>query len=250
LRRWLGAIVAMLMPGLLARPLLRLMGHRIGTGVRIGWSWIMADRLWLQTGSRIGHFNVVVLHRLVMRRGAYIGRQNHVRGPLSIQLDERAAIGNRNRITRAPTGLVTSGPSTLRLGELSKITAGHLVDCSAGVRIGAFSTIAGLGSQLWTHGYVHATNGADRYRIDGGIEIADNVYVGTGVIIVAGAVIGSGVLVGAGAVVSGRLDEPGLYVMNGLRRLPRPTADPSTRDDLVRVDDPRLCEPVFRKRGR
>jgi hypothetical protein len=39
------------------------------------------------------------------------------------------------------------------------------------VVIGDYSTLAGIGIQVWTHGYVHDTSGPGRYRIDGAVRI-------------------------------------------------------------------------------
>jgi acetyltransferase-like isoleucine patch superfamily enzyme len=130
---------------------------------------------------------------------------------------------------------------------LSKITSDHRIDCTATVHIGSFSTIAGTGSELWTHGYVHALQGAGRYRVDGRIRIGNNVYVGSSCIITTGVSLANGVIVGAGATVARSLTEPGMYVSAALRRLDRP-GDPDIRADLLADDSPELCERVYIKR--
>lgn len=240
------AIAIFFLPSALCRPVLRLLGHRISNQARLGFSLVIADRLFLQGTARIGHFNFLRLSRLVMRTHAYFGRGNIVYGPISIALAERSAIGNNNKIVRGPRGVVSSGPACLRLGELTKITSEHRLDCTTSIHIGAFSTIAGTSSQIWTHGYVHAIAGPDRYRIDGPIEIGNNVYIGSSCIINAGVTIASGAIIGSGTVVATSLLEPALYVSSSIRLLPRP-APPSERPDLRRLDDPRLVEAVYIK---
>ena len=238
---------AALLPSILARPLLRALGHIISPGATIGLSFVYVDRLLLGRGARIGHFNLLRLETLLLRDGAYIGRGNVVHGPLRIALGSRAALGNSNIVSRGGRDSVTYGRSSLRLGELAKITSGHRIDCTCTVVIGKFSTIAGVGSQIWTHGYVHELTGDDRYRVDGAVRVGNNVYVGSGCILCAGVRVASGVMVGAGATVARDLSEPGLYVEAALRQLPRP-ADPRVRADLEPVCDERLADRVYRKR--
>lgn len=233
---------------MLARYVLILLGHSIDNRVRIGLSFICANRILLQEGVHIGHFNLVRVNRLVMRRSASIGRSNLVNGPFSVNLRARAAIGNRNKILRGPLGTVVSGSSLFSLGELTKITADHRIDCTASVTVGAFSTVAGTSCELWTHGYVHDHKGPGRYRIDGPIRIGHNVYIGSASIVTAGVTIADGVIIGAGTTVARSLLEPGLYVSAGLRQLNRPDA-PDQRPDLMPVQDERLCERVYVKRS-
>ncbi|MDE1947008.1 MAG: hypothetical protein KGI35_00175 [Burkholderiales bacterium] len=239
--------IAALLPGPLARWALNALGHRIAAGARIGLSLLLVERIAMERGSWIGHFNVMHIRRLAMRSGSHFGRRNLIRGPLSIALGPRSIIGNRNKIVRGPLGEVTVGPALLRLGELSSFTADHRIDCTASVRLGDFTTVAGVGCEIWTHGYIHDTAGAGRYRLDGRVTIGSNVYIGSSCIVTAGVHIADGVIVGAGATIARSLEGPAMYVSAALRQLDRPPA-PEIRADLQRVQDPRLCEPVFIKR--
>jgi acetyltransferase-like isoleucine patch superfamily enzyme len=237
----------LLMPSALACITLRIFGHRVGKGCRFGFSLIFADRILMQQRAVIGHFNFININRLVMRDGSSFGRMNIVNGPVSVVLGQRAAIGNTNKILRAgPLRVVTTGCAILKLGELTKITSNHHVDCTKSVRIGKFSIIAGVGSQIWTHGYIHDTQGPGRFRIDGKVDIGNNVSIGAGCVISMGVKIVAGVIVGAGVSVARNLLEPGLYVSAPVRQLPRPDA-PDRRADLDRVTDSRLCELVYVK---
>jgi acetyltransferase-like isoleucine patch superfamily enzyme len=246
--RWCTGLVAFLLPGLLGRVVLRALGHTVGRGVRIGLSLLLVDRLFLEEGARIGHFNAVFARRLLMRKGAYLGRLNVVHGPLSLALGPCAGIGNRNKLVRGPRGSVTYGPAMVRLGQLSKITADHYLDCTCSVLIGNFSILAGSASQLWTHGYVHDELSSGRYRIDGRIIVGNNVYLGSATIVTAGVRIADATVVGAGCTVAKSLSDPGLYVSASLRRLDRPI-DPDDRTDLEKVPSAELCERVYRKRS-
>jgi len=247
LRDTTSALLTLLLPTPLARPLLVALGRRIAPGSRIGLSWVYGSSIGMDRGARIGHFNIIAVRRLLLRECAQIGRGNVIKGPVDVVLRPRAAIGNGNRVLRAALG-VTSGTAQLWLGSLAKITARHHIDCTRTIRLGANSTLAGAGSQVWTHGYVHDLDGEGRYRIDGGVVIDHNVYLGAACIVTAGVQIAAGVIVGAGTTVARSLREPGTYVSPGLRRLDRP-ADPDSRADLQAVDDPRLCERVYVKRA-
>jgi acetyltransferase-like isoleucine patch superfamily enzyme len=200
----------------------------------------------LDHATRVGHLNLIIVRRLLLRKSAYIGRANVAKGPLSLVLKPKAALGNANKVLRGPLG-VTSGAAQLWLGELAKITVGHRIDCTRTVQLGAFSILAGAGSQIWTHGYVHDTAGPGRYRIDGRVDIENNVYIGSACLISMGVRIGSGVIVGGGTAVPKSLAEPGLYVSAPIRSLPRP-ADPEERADITLLTDPGLVERVFLKR--
>jgi acetyltransferase-like isoleucine patch superfamily enzyme len=216
IRKLFTVIVALFLPSRLACFVLCIMGHKVSLGARIGFSILMVDQLCMDLGSSIGHFNFLHCRRIVLRTGAYIRHCNVVKGPVSVWLEKRGAIGNRNIIKRGPKP-VTYGPAQLHLGQLTKITSSHVVDCTRSVTIGDFSILAGLGSQLWTHGYYHFPEGPDRLRIDGSIDIGRNVYVGSACVIAAGVRIADRIAIGAHSSVSRNLDKSGMYVSQPLR---------------------------------
>lgn len=200
-------LILLLLPTRIARILILSRQIRISRGARIGLSLVDVDRLTLDENSRIGHLNVI-------------------KGSFGLILSNNAGIGHMNLILRSRL----EGPTTadLRVGIWSKITGGHRVDVTRSITIGNYSTIAGHGSQLWTHGYVHGDEGLDRYRLDGAIRIGNNVSIGSGCIISMGVSIADRILIGAGATVAKDLDEPALYVAAGLRKLSKPV-DPVER---------------------
>lgn len=238
-------VLLMLLPTTVVRPLANAMGHNIAPRARIGFSWLQCEQLALGETSRVGHLNVLLVRRLVLRHGARIIHMNICRGPVSLRLGNGACLGNRNTITRAPKG-VTFGPAQLSLGEGSKITAGHSLDCAQSIRFGDYSTLGGKNSQIWTHGYVHY-EAPKRYRVDGSIGIGNNVYLGSGVIVTGGLTICDDASVGVGACVTKSLTEPGFYVSSALRMLQKPP-DPKTRSDMEQVSGTDLIETVYKKR--
>ena len=220
------AILLLIFPTRLVRWAVNLCGHSLQGGARVGFSWVCVDRLEIAATGRIGHFN-------------------RCTGSIRIILGERGQIGHFNTIVRARA--MRGGPSDLTLGRIAKITSRHRLDMSCSISIGDFSTVAGTGSQLWTHGYVHEMEGAGRYRIDGPIVIEGNVYIGTMSFISGGVRIVRGVIVGGGATVAKSLLEPGLYVSAALRQLPRP-GDPEEREDLEAAPRYPSEDIVYRKR--
>ncbi|WP_445386344.1 acyltransferase [Robiginitalea sp. IMCC44478] len=225
--------------------MLRLLGHRIGKRVRIGFSWLYVSELCLGDRVQIGHLNLVLNKSLELDEKCKIGYLNILKGPFEVRMKKNAAIGNKNYFTRAPLG-VSYGKSTLFLGEWTKITVGHHLDLTRSVRFGNYSILAGLGSQLWTHGYYHADEGLDRIRIDGSIQVGDNVYIGSSVIFNPGVKVGSRIHIGAGAVISKDLKEPGMYVNQSLRYLDNNLEKVKTR--LIPVKEEHLIENVYRKK--
>lgn len=234
-----------LLPSPLACLVLRRLGYSVGSKVKIGFSLVFVDSLSLGDNASIGNGCILICDSITLKQSAYIGRFNILHGPFSVILCKYAAIGNGNKITRGPRGDVTSGRAFIRLGELSKITADHRIDLTRSVYFGNYTTLAGTRSEIWTHGYVHAPHGSDRYRVDGSVVLENNVYIGSRSLITSGVRVASCIQVGAGTVVSKSLSEKGVYVSQGLRVLPLPP-DPNLRLDLS-VDEAVTGEIVFTK---
>ena len=240
----LSAAFLFVMPTRIVSPIVRFLGVQVHRNARVGFSWIEADQVILEAGTRIGHFNFVRLRRLVVKKNAAIGSMNWLVGPYSAMLAENSEIGARNIMTRSRFGAEV-GPSRLCIGIWSKITAGHRFDLMRSICVGSNSVIAGVGSQFWTHGYVHVEADRSRYRVDGGISIGNNCYVGSACVFNPGVTLVDGVSVGSNASISKTLDQPGLYVSQALRHIQRDDAD--MRSVLVRVEAAHLSETVYTK---
>lgn len=224
--------------------LLNLIGHNISLNARIGFSIVGIAKMKIGDGSRIGNFNFLKFDYLEMSSNAIIGRFNFLRGNFIVLLKEKSAIGNSCVITRAGNG-VSYGKSTLNLGVLAKITAGHKIDMMRSINLGDFSIIAGSHSQLWTHGYLHAPTGPNRFRIDGEIYIGNNVYIGSSCVINAGIFIGDGITVGSNSCVSKNLIKSGMYVAQPLRYIEKDYEE--TKSKLRRIDWDGLVEEAYEK---
>lgn len=238
------AVVCFLLPSRIAVLLLRLAGFKIGRKVKIGFSIILVRSMDLGDHCKIGHFNLIMNDSIVMRRGAYIHILNLLKGPFALILDENAAVGKSNILNRAKIG-ITYGHSELKLGKLSKLTANHYIDLTRSITIGDYSTLAGIRSQIWTHGYLHASEGPSRFRIDGEVIIGNNVYIGSACLINPGVTIADVITVGGNSTISKSLFEPGMYAAQPLRFISKSYEE--TKLKLRRVQVEGLIEEVYEK---
>ena len=180
------ALIARLPAGGLRSRLFAALGWSVDPGAVIGLSWIDVGELRLGPGARIGH-------------GTRIG-------PLRVlELESRAMVGSRCRIAGR-----ADGAGSARLAEGAAIVAAHFVDAGAGFEMGRFATLAGRGTQVWTHGWtpfagVAGGDGADeagsRSRVAAPVRLAEDVYVGSAAILLPAVELAERVTVGAGAVV-------------------------------------------------
>ncbi|HAS58979.1 MAG TPA: hypothetical protein DCS64_10865 [Algoriphagus sp.] len=242
--RFLTLLICLIPLSFLKPVLLNLIGHNISLKARIGFSIVAIGKMKIGDGSRIGNFNFLKFDYLEMSSNAIIGRFNFLRGNFIVVLKEKSAIGNSCVITRAGKG-VSYGKSALNLGVLAKITAGHKIDMMRSINLGDFSIIAGSHSQLWTHGYLHAPTGPDRFRIDGEINIGNNVYVGSSCVINAGVYVADGITIGSSSCISKNLTKSGMYVAQPLRYIEKDYEDSKKKLKKINLDG--LVEEVYEK---
>jgi len=216
LKRVILGLIVFISPSFLGVYFLRLFGNEVGKNVKIGFSFLGTTNVKIGNNVCIGHGNLILNKRIVLEDQANIGYFNILKGPFTLLLHKSGAIGNRNYLTRGVKG-ITYGESILELGELTKITTGHHLDLTRSIFFGDFSILAGIRSQLWTHGYYHSELGRDRIRIDGEIVVGDNVYIGSGCIFNPGVEISNAIHIGGGSVISKSLEKQGMYVNQGLR---------------------------------
>ncbi len=219
IRKTLTLVMGLLPLGLFKPICLNILGHHIDPTARIGMCLLRTRKIYMAPHTRIRHLNAVAVDRLVMRQGSSIGTMNFLRGArTSIWLQQEAEIGNRNKITR---GFVPGRPvpAQLRLGPLSKLTADHTVDLADSVLIGEDTVFGGLGSQIWTHGFMHQKDGAPRIYIRGKVTVGKGGFIGSRCCVSAGTWVGDDISVGAQSSIAGRLNTPGAYVSQKLRYL-------------------------------
>ena len=173
----------------------RVFGYQIAPTARIGFSWIMPRRLIMREGAIIGS-GVVAIHLD------------------SIVMGEESRIGRGCWITGFPGGSsahfghIEGRVSELSLGRESAITKNHHLDCTAAIKIGEFSTIAGYQSQFLTHSI-------DIYecRQDAApIEIGNYCFIGTNVVVLGGARLADCSVLGAKSLLRNQFSETHVLV--------------------------------------
>lgn len=107
----------------------------------------------IEPGVRIQPCLLLNVGQLTLREGATVGLLTTLRGLRSAELDKGAGFGNFNWVT-ATDVLSYQSPraSTIKLGEGAAITSRHYIDCSGGVVVGRYSTVAGVRSVFVSHG--------------------------------------------------------------------------------------------------
>ena len=160
----------------------------------------------LSPSSFIG-LSVILAKDVRLERGAYIGHLNFVNSIDGLRMGDFSKIGRSNWITGASSGANSfrhdSREAFLQLKDHARVTGMHHIDCTGGVSIGAFSTVAGVRSQILTH-EIDIVNNKQRF---GSVEIGDYCFVGTGCIILMDAVLPDRSVLAGGAVLAAKYKE-------------------------------------------
>ena len=185
-------LASTLLPWSLRRSFLeRQFGFSIHPTSRIGLSWIFPRRLVMEEHARIGHFN--------MCKNADL-----------LHLGAHSLIGQLNWITGFPTGSSRHfAHQPERRPELiierhAGISSRHFIDCTARVRIGAFTTLAGYRSQLITHS-IDLEAGRQSSKP---IDIGEYCFLGTEAVILGGSSLPHHSVLGAKSLLNKQWDEP------------------------------------------
>lgn len=190
--RYLVAVLGLLPASRLKNVLLRrVAGYRIGSRVVIDPCLLL---------------NV---DQLILGDDTFIGLLTTLRDLRSVELGRGAHLGRFNWVTAARTLRHQSeGHATLKLDEGAGVTSRHYVDCSGGIRIGKYSTVAGVRSVFSTHGI----ETAGCWQVGTPIVIGEFCLISSCVRIVPGVTIADRCVVAMGAVVADSLTESdGLY---------------------------------------
>lgn len=157
--------------------------YNISKDAHIGFSLITVRHLYMASGSRIGHFNVIVnLDKLKLGNNSTIGRKNWITG-FSTIIKSKHFEHDKDR------------KSELIIGNESAITKNHHIDCTNYIHIGDYVTIAGYNSQFLTHSIDIYEGRQDSHPI----EIGNYCFVSTRVIILGGAKLPDYSVLAAGA---------------------------------------------------
>lgn len=245
MKRYITGLFTFLLPSFLLRLILRILGHKIGYNVKIGFSFLCLKEISLANNVKIGHFNIFLNNSFLLEKNSKIGYLNFFKGPFNLILKNDSEISNKNYLTRAKKG-VSYGESNLTLHQFSIITVSHHLDLTRSITFGEYSILAGIRSQMWTHGYYHADKGLDRIRIDGEITIGNNVYIGSSCIFNPGVKVGNAIHIGGGSVISKNIDEKGMYVNQPLRFIENDIN--IIKSKLIKVEGFNLVETFYTKK--
>lgn len=196
--------------GLTPRRVLTLLLGLLPAGRVKNWLLGLANPGWrLARDARIEPVLLFGVARLEAGAQSRIGFGSVLRDLRLVQLGPAATIGHWNWITSA---LVLHGldeqAGTLRLERDAAVTSRHYLDCSGGITIRAFATVAGVRSTLITH-QIDLERSRQTVR---GIEIGPFTLIGSNVRMTPGSRVPARCLIGMGAVVTGRLrEEQALY---------------------------------------
>ena len=184
------SVVAILPSGRLKNSVLRWLGWSIGENVVLHPCLVLGvDEVSIGAGAGIGPFNVLRnLTRFEIGAGALIGQWNWITASHHMQL--------------------SGSPGSFALGSEAALTSRHYVDCTGGVKIGAYTTVAGERSTFLTHGISWVSSD----QTYGAIIIGEFCLLSSNVQVAPGTVVRDRIVVGMGATVAGELSEPGLYV--------------------------------------
>jgi acetyltransferase-like isoleucine patch superfamily enzyme len=190
--RLLTQTILLLTPWFIRRRLLCLLfGYRIDKTAHIGFSLILASQIEMDAFASIGNLN-------------FCRRINR------LSLGQYAVIGSLNYITGMPEGCTThfahciSRRCELAVHEHSALTSRHFIDCTGGITVGAFTTIAGVRSQILTHSI-----DLERCRQDAKpVQIGAYCFIGTGCTILPGGGLPDRSVLGAMSLLNKSFDDP------------------------------------------
>ena len=188
MRSWLTTLCFLLPACGLKNAALRVLGHRVGPGVRIGPNLV---------------HNVA---RFEIGAGSVIGVGNVFRGLRRIELGPESIIGQWNWFSTS-AGMVAGGlgSGALVLGEHAGVVSRHYLDCTGGIELEPYAVIGGLRSTLLTHQADFRTNTLS----SNGIHIGAYSLVNAGNNLVPGANVPARSVTAMGAVITPGLTAEG-----------------------------------------
>lgn len=186
-------LIILFFPWIIRKRLYRkLFGYQISNSAYIGFSWIFPDELKLADNARIGSFTVCKNIKI-------------------LDLGVNARLGSLNWITGFPILEGYTGHFSNELDRLpglfmeqhSAITGRHIIDCTNTINIGAFSTVAGLRSQLLTH----SIDIENSRQVSERIEIGKYCFIGTNSIVLKGSKVPDYSIFGSMSLINKKYEE-------------------------------------------
>lgn len=184
------ALVALWPASAMKNAVLRRLGWQIGGNVGIGPTLVLGvERVRMGSGANIGPFNVF-------------------RNLADVRIGDEVKLGQFSYFTASAHMRMQGAPAVLDIGAQSAVTSRHYLDCTGGITIGEFTSVAGERSTFITHG-ISWVAGAQTYRP---IVVGDFCLLSSNLQVAPGTTVGDRIVVGMGATISGALTQPGLYL--------------------------------------
>lgn len=183
----------------------RLFHYKIGNNVRIGVSPFVGVKICeIGDNVEIGHLNLFTqIERLVLGAHTRIGFLNLVRGGNSVRCGRYVTVLRQNTFNSIlDRDFVEPADAVLELGDGVFVAAGHWLDFSDRISIGAHTIIGGRNSSIWTHNRQRAKP----------ITIGEHCYLGSEVRVAPGATLPPFSLVALGAVLTGEVQSPCMLI--------------------------------------
>ncbi len=181
----------------------KLWGYKIHPTAKIGLSVILAKQLEMDEYSRIHNFIICKrIDLLKMERDSGIATMTYITG---FSTDNKSVFSH-----------TANRRCELVMGESSGITSRHFIDCNGGVYVGAFTTVAGIRSQILTHSIDVYKNRQDANPV----HIGKYCFIGTGCILLPGSAIPDYSILAGGSVLTKAHNESGcLYAGNPAKKI-------------------------------
>ena len=86
-------------------------------------------------------------------KASYIKKKcNVIKGSICLIIELKGIVNQFNYMTSA----FTHKNSICKIENNAILGVGHTLDLTSDIRLGAYSILAGKGSQVWTHGFYHS----------------------------------------------------------------------------------------------
>ena len=176
-------------------------GWKFGPGARIGRSLLLCRDLTMGEDAGIGDFNIVRrIDALTIGDHSGFCHLNWITG--------FATFPTGNKITFEH---IKDRKCEIVLGQHTAITSRHFIDCTGGIKVGSFTTIGGVRSQILTH----SIDPYESRQTCKPITIGDYCFIGTGSILLPGSSLPNYSILGGGSVLTRKQEqEYALYAGN------------------------------------
>ena len=178
--------------------------------------------------AKVSRWALLMPAKLEVGEHAFVGAFTVCKGLTLLKVEDHGWIGPFNWITAFPVGTGsrhfaddTDRKPQLIVEQHAAITSRHLIDCTAEVIIGAFTTFAGFRSQILTHS-IDLKESRQRARP---VRIGHHCFVGTNCVLLGGSVLPDCSVLGAHSLLNKEYKVP-QYLYGGVPAKPIAPLEP------------------------